>query len=261
MVVARSERRPATPSPVSCIDLDRFCGGCAYNLRTLPVYLDDRTGIPIVRCPECGTIQSANDASTALRPWLHRATFVLLIGWMIAITGAFGLLGLAEGSLSNATLDEFTAPAGSRIQRIGTTITRTWSGSGPLEVTPDYPQYKLILGTMLGCSLAMGFAGGMLAVVAFPHWRKIYCAALVAGLPIAAGVVVALGWNYEAPHLFDWGAWHFGAHAVTQVLGGLAGVVFGRPAARLAARILLPPAVTPKLAYLWLADGKSIPGR
>ena len=66
-IESQSEHPGTRAAPVACIDLDRFCEGCAYNLRTLPVYRDERTGIPVVRCPECGRFQSANDASTVAR--------------------------------------------------------------------------------------------------------------------------------------------------------------------------------------------------
>ncbi len=85
------------------------------------------------------------------------------------------------------------------------------------------------------------------------------CAAVVLALPIVAGVVVAVAWHYEAPHLLEWGLRHLTAHACLQLLGGTVGVVFGRPFARLTVRILLPPGVRPRLAYLWLADRKPFP--
>ena len=40
--------------PIASVELDRFCVGCGYNLRTLAVFADPRTEIPIVRCTECG---------------------------------------------------------------------------------------------------------------------------------------------------------------------------------------------------------------
>ena len=259
-IESQSEHPGTRAAPVACIDLDRFCEGCAYNLRTLPVYRDERTGIPVVRCPECGRFQSANDASTALHPWLNRATSVLLVGWMLAIIAGFILLGMAEGSLSYATLDEFTTPGGSRVEQIGISVTRIFSGYGPLEVRTDYPEYTLVVTLMLACSLAIAFVGGMVAAVVFPHWRKTACGVPVLGLPIAAGVIVALTWTHEAPHLFDWGMRYVGAHAGVQLFGGLAGIIFGRPLARLGVWILLPPSVRPRLAFLWLTDDKPIPG-
>ncbi|MHC4695185.1 MAG: hypothetical protein ACYTFA_00415 [Planctomycetota bacterium] len=253
---------PHEPAPpIARIDLDRFCEGCAYNLRTLPVYRDDRTGIPVVRCPECGRFQSANDASTAVRPWLNRVTSILLVGWILAIIAMFAHLCLVEGAMSYATLDELTSPAGGTIQRIGTTTTRIWSGYGPLEVNEDHPESKLFVNFMLTCSFAIGFVSGMLAVVVLPHWRRPAYAALVLVMPVLAGAVVATVWYHEAPHLFDWGLQHVASQSGMQLLGGLAGIIFGRPLARLGVHIFLPPGVRPRLAYLWLADNKPFPSR
>ena len=78
-------------------------------------------------------------------------------------------------------------------------------------------------------------------------------------LPLVAAILIALVWHGEAPHLFTWGLIYVGAHAALQIIGGLFGVSLGRPLARLLVRILLPPGIRPKLAYLWLADGKPAP--
>jgi len=42
-------------------------------------------------------------------------------------------------------------------------------------------------------------------------------------------------------------------------VGGLAGIVAGRPTARLMIMTLLPPSVWPILAYVWTVDGKKVP--
>ena len=78
-------------------------------------------------------------------------------------------------------------------------------------------------------------------------------------VPIVAGVLVAITWRYEAPHLLDWGLLYVMVHMGVQVLGGLLGVIFGRPLARLTVRIFLPTGVRPSLAFLWLADNKPFP--
>ena len=252
---------PDTPAaPVTCIELDRFCEDCAYNLRTLPVYREPHTGIPVVRCPECGRIQSANDASTALRPWLSRATSLLLALWMLAIVAGFIHLGVAEAVASYGTLDELTVAGGYRSQRVNNTTTLTWSsGLGPLEVKTDFPEYELFVTLVLIGSFAIAFVCGLFAVVIFPHWHRAAYVALVMSLPVVVGCLVAIAWSHEAPHLFNWGLPYVAVHAAVQVLGGLTGITFGRPTARLAVRILLPPSVRPRLAFLWLADNKPFP--
>jgi hypothetical protein len=228
-------------------------------MRTQPVTCNGQTGVPVVRCPECGLFHAANAASTALRPWLSRLTSVVLAGWILCVIAAFVLLGVAEIATSYATLDELTAPEGYRSQRSGSATIVWSSGYGPLQLKADYPQYKLFVASILALSSATAYAGGLLAVVLFPHWRRAAYAALILGMPLAAGGLVAVSWNVEAAHLFEWALPYIAAHACFQVLGGLAGITFGRPMARLVIRIILPPSMRPRLAYLWLVDGKPLP--
>lgn len=249
----------ARREPIACIELDRFCEQCAYNLRTLPVYREERTGIPIVRCPECGRHQSANDTATALRPWLHRMTSLAIGVWILTMIAAFFWLGVAEAAMSYATLDELTVRQGTKVQRIGTTTIYTSRGTGPLEVLSNMPDYMLFASVVLATSVALGFVVGLLAAVLCPHWRRFAGAALALAMPLVAGGIIAMTWHYEAPHLLGWGMSYIAAHAGVQVFGGLLGIIFGRPVARTIVRVFLPPSVRPRLAYLWLADGKALP--
>ena len=250
---------PNTSLPVvATIDLDRFCPECGYNLRTLPVWREAHTGLPGVRCRVCGRLHPANDASTALRPWLRRATSLVLGLWILTTAAVFLSLGLAEGAESYGTLDELTVSGGSVTRRIGTSTIRTW-GSGPLKIDPDYPEYRLFVASILVGSFLTAFVCGAFAVVVFPHWHRAACAGLVLAMPVAVNGLVALVWSHEAPQLFTWGMQYVIAHAGVQGLGGLVGVALGRPLARLAVRITLPPSLRPRLAFLWLADGKPLP--
>ncbi|HUU82253.1 MAG TPA: hypothetical protein VM243_02000 [Phycisphaerae bacterium] len=246
-------------APVACIDLDCFCEGCGYNLRTLAVHREPSTGIPVVRCPECGRFQAANNASTALRPWLRRLTSLLLAGWILGVVAGFFLLGMAEVGISQVMLDELTISGGTRVQRIGNTTIQTWVRTGPLQPDTDYEDYNLVVTSILACSFGIAFACGLCAVVVCPHWRRVAHVGLMLGMPLAAGGVVALYWSQQAPHLFVWGVPYMASHASVQLLGGLAGVNFGRPLARLVVRVILPPAIRPSLAFLWLADDKPFP--
>jgi len=246
-------------TPAACIDLDRFCEGCGYNLRTLEVRREAHTGIPVVRCPECGRFQSANDASSALRPWLNRATALVLWVWILAVLAGLFFLGLGEWGVSYATLDELTVHGGHSTQRINNTTIRTWSSIGPLEVDPDYRDYQLFITTILISSFVIALVSGLFVVVVFPHWRRAAYVGLMLVFPVVAGGLVAGSWSYQAPHLFGWGLPYVAAHVGVQLLGGLAGITFGRALARLLVRILLPSSVRPRLAYLWLADGKPLP--
>ena len=251
-----AERYDTEPAPVAVIDLDRFCDHCGYNLRTLAIFRDERTGVPLVRCPECGRYQPANDGATALRPWLNRLTALFLWAWMLTVVGGFVLIVLGEGALSYATLDELTVRGGATTQIINNTVIRTWQSMGPLEVDTKYRDYWLFISGIYGFSFLLAFTGGMYLMIVVPHWRRAAYTGVVLAVPLLVGLVVAFSWNEEAPHLFAWGVSYVAAHAGGQVLGGVLGVVLGRPAARMLVRLVLPDSIRPRLAYLWLADGK-----
>jgi len=247
------------PAPIACVEIDRYCTGCGYNLRTLPVYRDIRTQIPIVRCTECGRYEPANEGSTVSRPWLGRMIAVLLAGWIVTILASIFWLGVAEGAICYATLDELTIYGGSTTSRVGNTIVRTWARTGPLEVNTEFEMYRSFMAFVLGSSMATAFLAGAFIVVVCPHWRKLACAVPITIMPLVACGIVAIGWHYDVPHLFEWAMPYIVAHAGAQLLGGFLGIFFGRAATRLIVRIFLPPSVRPRLAYLWLVDGKPLP--
>jgi hypothetical protein len=245
---------------MACIDLDRFCINCGYNLRTLPVCHDERTGIPIVQCTECGRFQSANDASTALRPWLDRLTLLLLGLWILLIIAVVFNLGMAEVAVSYANLEELTEHAGSTVQRIGNmTIRNRINTLAPLEVHTDFPEYELFVASMVFGSFMIAFACALFIVVTVPHWPRIAYVAIMVAMPIIAAIIVTIIWHNDAPHLLLWGLPYIAAHFGAQLIGGISGATFGRPLARGAVRVFLPPSVRPRLAYLWLADRQAFP--
>jgi len=257
--VVRADAVCEAAAPHAVIELDRFCTSCAYNLRTMPVERDPGTGIPVVRCPECGTFQPANDATTAVRPWLQRLISLALAAWMLLLTAAFVWLVVAAVAVTYGTLDELTIRAGTQIQVIGNTTIRTVRGSGPLEVWTDMPHKHLFVGAMLAVSTVIAFVVGGLAVVAFPHWRRGVCRAVALAVPMLVASIATLAWYSDAPQLLRWSLSYTAAHGVAQMLGGLLGVTFGRSLARGVVRVFLPPRTRTHLSYLWLVDGKALP--
>ena len=264
---------PSPPAPQACIELDRYCVGCGYNLRTLPVQRDERTRVLLVRCTECGTYQPANDGATITKPWLHRLTSIVLIGWILFLLALYVQFGFLQGAVMYGTLDELTGynqsyfnasnPGQITIINGQVVTTRTISASGSrrpvITIRMDDQESVLFLTLMLVISCLLGaiVVGG--ATVVFPHWRRVSYIALVPIVPFIAGTIVALVWLHEAPHLFDWGVQLTGANAGTHLLGGIAGAFAGRSVVRTIVRVMLPPSVRPRLAFLWLADGKPIP--
>ena len=117
----RPTRADASGEAIACMELDRFCEHCAYNLRTLPIFRDERTGIPIVRCTECGKFQSANDTATALRPWAHRLTSMLIGLWVLTMIFAFVWVGVGEAAIAPApaaVANAVSAATGRRVRRL-----------------------------------------------------------------------------------------------------------------------------------------------
>jgi hypothetical protein len=128
-----------------------------------------------------------------------------------------------------------------------------------LEVAEDIPHYRLFVGSLLLLSAVTAFACGLLAVVTLPHWRRMTYAGLMLAVPLVVGALITVAWHQEAPHLIYWALPYILAHGGAQALGGLSGIAIGRPVARLAVRIFLPPGLRPRLAYLWVVDGKPLP--
>ena len=128
-----------------------------------------------------------------------------------------------------------------------------------MEVKTDFQQYRLFVATVFSCSFMIAFICGMFIVVVMPHWPRAAYAGLVLGVSAVAGGIVSVAWYQEAPHLLGWGLSYMVGHFGAQALGGIGAVFFGRPLARLGVQMFLPPAVRPRLAFLWLADGKPPP--
>ncbi len=259
---------------LACVESDRFCNRCGYNLRTLPIRRDDRTKILLVRCTECGQYQPANDLATVTRPWLHRVSAFFLILWIVFLLAVYVHLGVAQGAAMDGTLDvltgwvaadSFAHPAGvnsividGRVVYNGSVRMRNGKTMLP-AVREDFPHYSMFVSLMIALSFLIGLmvSGGATAV--FPHWRRIGYIALIPIMPLAVGAIITLVWRDEAPNLLSWGAPYIGAHSGVHMLGGLCGVFLGRPALRLIVRLMLTPSIQPRLAYLWLADSMKPP--
>jgi hypothetical protein len=236
--------------PVACVETDRFCDHCGYNLRTQAVRRDPRTEILLCRCPECGRFHPAGVTTTAGRVWLQRLTTLLLaFGILLIISTAIGIV-LSQGAITCFTLDELTYT-----ERAPRPAAGTGSYTYVLQPKPTYREREILYGVSGFTSLGLGLLASLATVVVLPHWpRRAYTAVAVAW-PIAVALVVSYIWRLMAPHLTAWGASYIWAHALICMLGGVVGVMIGRPLARLVVRICLPPRVRPVLSFLWLADG------
>lgn len=243
--------------PVAYIETDRYCDYCGYNLRTQPVVREPHTQFLVARCPECGRFHSASEHSSAGRLWLRRLATLLLFLWIIVVAHAGAGVLLAQGAWGMLTLEELTHYR--RVPLTTNPTAKTQRYSYTREVDPEVPYFGLFMMLILGASGATAGLGGLLAVVIFHHWRRWVCILLALIFPPLVAAVVAAAWRADVPQLFDWSLPYLGAHASVQILGGLLGVVFGRPLARVIVRVVLPPRVRPALSFLWLVDGKPMP--
>ncbi len=232
---------------VAAVEIDRYCEGCGYNLRTQPVRRDDRTQVALVRCPECGRYQAAAQTATPLRPWLQRLGVLGLWAWMLFLLCFGGLLLFLSGVVSYGSLDQLT----------------TWrqgpQGQYQLVVRERDEYWGWFLAAVISASAGLAFTGAGLIVVACHHWRRWAYAALALVGPLIPAALVWLTWREEAPHLLEWGTPYIAAHLATQWCAALIAVFAGRPLARVLIRILLPGRARSALAFLWLADEKPPP--
>jgi len=279
------DRQPA----VAYIETDRFCDGCGYNLRTQPVRREPRTDLLVSRCPECGRFQPARDGTTAGRVWLRRLGTLLLLVWIMTVLGTGFGLAAAQVGLTLVPLEELTvyrrvtipapnsptsapgvapvSPSGSPgvVIQSGTiviqpgNVTATTTTTYRREVRDRVPYYAEFVTLLRGLSFALGFVLAMLAAVVLYHWRRWCYVVPVVVVSVGAAVLVWYIWRVDQPRLLGWATPHIIAQAAAHFAGGLAGILLGRPLARLIATIVLPPRVRQVLAFLWLADGKQPP--
>lgn len=194
----------AEDGTLACVESDRFCNRCGYNLRTLPIRRDNRTKILLVRCTECGQYQPANDLAAVTRPWLHRVSAFFLILWIVFLVAVYVHLGIAQGAVMYGTLEELTGWAAAdsiaQIPSVKTIVVdgkvvydgrvRIRNGKTMLpSVREDFPYYTLFVSLMVTLSLVIGLlvSGGATAVL--PHWRRIGYIALIPIMPLAAGAI------------------------------------------------------------------------
>ncbi len=236
---------------VASVDLDRFCDGCGYNLRTAGVRLDPRTQLLLVRCPECGRFSPANDATTAGRLWLKRASTLLLCLWIIVILHLAAAIVMTHVMAPVAVIEVLDRRA-------------YFLGQNNEHAMPHF-QERLIWAQVVHYSLqgSCGLLAGFLAVVVFPHWKRIIYGAVLAAWP---ALTMFIFWRFVA---YMEGGRHMGMAdelapylakgALLTIAAGLLMVWLGRPLARGMVRVFLPPRIRGPMAYLWTADGKQPP--
>jgi hypothetical protein len=259
------------------IEIDAFCTGCFYNLHGQVVAIDERLGIPVCRCPECGKYHPAGTGVTAAGVWVRRFASILLFAWIVAVIGSLIAVAGAMAGLDAASIGPYihgywAAPTGQPVD---------WSGAGsviqgtttivknPVYVTELYPWTSdstqpgpglIGMSLLSSASVVLGLIAGTLCVTLLWHWpRPRYFFAVIVSLIPAALVSIPFATSVEYLHLRTQCLERIGTQAALQCLGILLGVIFGRAISRGVIRSIVPPKPRQALAFLWLVDGKPPP--
>ncbi len=259
------------------VEVDRFCEHCGYNLREQLIRRCPQTGLFLTRCSECGRYCPATETSALSRAWMRRLGLVGLVLWMllalVVFAALFGvsfvpMVGMLEESTGYRRY-EHTVPDKAALEayreKWGRIHYRTNpSGDYTIFVSERFAReldFELVAfqSAMLGLSMLIGLCMMMAQQVFFHHWRRVPSVLFAVVLSLAPGSLVAIVGFLDGEV--------FGDHEPILVLmcaacllaGALVGVVLGRPLARVAIRVLLPPRIRGSFSFLWLADGMQPP--
>ena len=259
-----SQQEPTVGPLIGHIQTDMFCE-CGYNLHTQAVLRDERLGILICRCPECGRFAPAGHATAARQIWLNRLGIGLIVIWAFFLLWLFGMCALFLGMSAYGNLMN-------QVQWIGLPPTIPSPTTSPVFVATPY-HYEIKVPSspdeateqrntvimMAALAGGLGLLTGIFFSVLLWHaksWRR-----LLAFAPPLVGVGFSiLGWQNDHMTLSirDWGLHHLLYYMVWECAAVGVGLLIGRPIARAALRILLPPKLLQHLAFLWTTDGKQL---
>ena len=267
------------------LEVDTFCAECGYNLHSQAVVRDERLGIFVCRCPECGRFHPAGVGVSATSTWLRRLGTMLLGLWVLIVLFVIFWIVLGFGAIQVGFVETFTyrkmiamdgrevewnsSPnpnrAGGRAYQAvvkGTTQpVAQWRMVSTLDPQPGNRRRNIwdVIPFAIGAP-ALGFVTGVLLVVFFWHWqRRRYKWALL--LPLAVAAVVSVIFCIDEMYIlirpfavqmcFGW--------AMAELAGMALGVLVGRPIARGLLRMFIPPRPRQAFAFLWGADAKVMP--
>lgn len=125
------------PTAVGVIETDSFCAGCGFNLHSQKVWLDERLGLAVCRCPECGKHAVAGMKTTATSQWLRRLALVGSIAWGLCavgfVIGMFGFgVAIHAAADSGLTYRTFETVSGRAVELSN-------SNGAPLYMIPGGP--------------------------------------------------------------------------------------------------------------------------
>ena len=244
------------------VQADAFCEGCGYNLHTQAVTRDERLGILICRCPECGRFAAAGNLTPTRQVWLNRLGLGLLIVWVLFLLGVFAVLTIfhgvvASGFVQEAVMFENVPPANPR--NPGAVWRYHYVPRPSPRDAEQASRESFQMAVMVLLTVLLGAVPGGVVSVCMWHvrdWRR-----LVAFVPALVGVGIAfLVWTNEpsAREVQGIVQKRLGLCLLLESVGVLLGLLLGLWFARGALSILVPPKARQHLAFLWTIDGKQL---
>ena len=262
------------------VETDTYCDGCAYNLHGQTVTRDERLGILVCRCPECGKWHAAGRETSAAREWQRRLGVGLLQVWVLLLIAYLGLLLIGIGSCFAGHYTAYTTtyrfdppppvadPNGDFVGSADGTVYRTYPsavpppagssfnyGADPGQTETGSPlPMLLMLGGTAGLSLLFGCAVSSALWHIRPS-RARWWVLLPALTPMVFFGLILLQGEVGA-FIRGWLCLRAAAYAVWA--GGFAflGLRVGRPVVRGILTIFLPPRPRRIFDFLWTVDGK-----
>lgn len=250
---------------VGQVQTDTFCHSCGYNLHTRPVTRDERLGILICQCPECGRYSAAGQTTTAARAWLNRLATILLTGWVFFLLILFGLCSLFLGIVAYGHTMEMvgfrqytTSPyRGVPTNRYGYYRLRYEIRQIPPGDVDGQTRHEWTQAWLTFFAVLLGLITGVLFASFLWHLRE-WSKSLAFLPPLVSCAVVAILWigNPMTEDIRGWGVMQIGESFLIELIAVGVGLALGRRIARGIVRVLVPPKARQHLAFLWITDGK-----
>ncbi|HCT46619.1 MAG: hypothetical protein CMJ35_04540 [Phycisphaerae bacterium] len=274
------------------IRADRACIGCGFNLYGQTVTREEHYGLAIARCPECGTV-AALQQYPLMSHWVNRFRAILAGLYLMLLLGtlalstmivsgfAFALTEMASQPLGDFIGIQYTQWQQSQAEQNGNPV-QTYTVGRWMTLTPDWidehldgaiDSYGSLWGQINPDAFLLLLPAGLVSVLVGMYWsvallgatwRRAFLIPMVGAL---IGAVFVIGANIDPgtyPQASDQAMRLYLPRIVSAVMlyqiamMGL-GVFIGRPVARFAVCMALPPRSRVPLGVLWTRDGLPLP--
>lgn len=199
------------PPAVAIIETDAFCEGCGFNLHTQNVWRDERLGISVCRCPECGRHHAAGMRTTAGSAWARRAALAGLVAWLVVqlafVVGVFfSFVGFSAAASDGLVTQEHMTLDGRPVQfrQVTTSTVPGWEFSLGLDQPFNFPAEQVVYGKRLAPWLLGKPMGEGDYRFATPL-QALLIALVFAALTVSAGVaLVSISWFWRRGMKWLW---------------------------------------------------------